>query len=83
MSTNEIRKSLHRYIDQLDGRFLSAMYSMLNTYLEKKHEVVGYRADGTPISKDELIKDLQEAEDQITRGEYLTIDELEKESEDW
>lgn len=45
--------------------------------------VIGYDETGKVINKSQFIADLKEAESQIEKGEYLTIEDLEKESEQW
>lgn len=45
--------------------------------------IVGYSGEGEPLTKELYNKRLQMAEQQIASGEYLTQDDLEKESENW
>lgn len=45
--------------------------------------VVGYTVKGEPLTKESYNKRLQTAEKQILAGEYLTQEDLEKESENW
>ncbi len=51
--------------------------------MKEENPVVGYTASGKAIRKKKLVSDLKEAERQIERGEYTTIEDLEKESEQW
>lgn len=81
MSLLELRKSLHIFIDQTDERFLRMAHSMANEYAKNK-DVVAYRADKI-ITKEQLYHELKQAESEIERGDYMTIEEFEKESERW
>ena len=45
--------------------------------------VVGYTVEGKPLIKDLYNKRLQLAEEQLLSGEYITQEDLEKESENW
>ncbi len=54
----------------------------INKILDKEM-IVGYTVEGKPLTKDAYNKRLQKAEEQIQLGEYLTQDEIEKESENW
>ncbi len=54
----------------------------INDILEKEM-IVGYTVEGKPLTKDAYNKRLQKAEKQIASGDYLTQEELEKESENW
>lgn len=58
------------------------VYSLAKEYTENDDNVMGYHIK-VPIKKSHLLADLKEAEAQIERGEYVTIDELKKESETW
>ena len=81
MSTAEIREELHKYIDQGDKHFLKAIYAMAKVY--SGEEIVAYTADGRQLTKEQYIKEIEEAEAQIERGEHITMEELEKESKKW
>ena len=54
----------------------------INKILDKEM-IVAYTVDGNPLTKDAYNKRLQKAEAQIESGDYLTQEELEKESENW
>lgn len=45
--------------------------------------VVGYEADGRPITQYDFIKKIEQAEKEHELGNYQSIEELEKESEGW
>ncbi|HNS30897.1 MAG: hypothetical protein UZ12_BCD005002471 [Bacteroidetes bacterium OLB12] len=50
---------------------------------QKSNPVVGYEITGAPITRTQLIKQIEEAERRIDNGEYVTQEDLEKESENW
>lgn len=50
---------------------------------QKSNPVVGYGINGAPITRKQLIKRISEAEERIDKGEYITQEELEKESQNW
>lgn len=54
----------------------------INKILDKEI-IVGYTAEGKPLTKEAYNKRLQKAEEQIQSGDYLTQEEIEKESENW
>jgi hypothetical protein len=80
MTAIALRKELQQYISHADERFLRMVYSLAKEY--SKEGLVGYSI-GKPISKSRLLHSLTEADTQIEKGEYITIDALEKESETW
>lgn len=50
---------------------------------QKNNPVVGYEINGDSITRKQLIKRIEEAEKRIDNGEYVTQEDLEKESENW
>jgi hypothetical protein len=56
----------------------------IREYLSKTYNpIVGYEPDGTPITQQEFIKMIEEAEKEVEQGNYQTIEEVEKEARDW
>ncbi len=82
MTAIALRKEVQQYISHADERFLRMVHSLAKEYTKNDDKVLGYHI-GKPIKKSHLLADLKEAEQQIERGEYITIDDLEKESETW
>jgi len=82
MTKSALRKEVRQYISHADERFLRMVHSLAKEYAQNDDKVLGYHI-GKPIKKSHLLADLKEAEQQIDRGEYITIDQLEKESETW
>jgi hypothetical protein len=46
-------------------------------------EVVAHDVKGYPVSKDEYINMVNEADERISSGKFTTIEDLEKEIENW
>jgi hypothetical protein len=44
---------------------------------------VGYTVDGKPLAKSAYDKRLQKAEQQISKGQFISQNDLESESENW
>ena len=82
MGAVELRKELHNLIDHADERFLRMVHSLASEYTKDESEVVAFRA-GKSITKNQLYLELKEAEKEIENGDYLTIEEFEKESSQW
>lgn len=51
--------------------------------LLEEEMIVGYTVEGKPLTKKAYNMRLQKAEQEIRSGEYLSQEELEKESENW
>jgi hypothetical protein len=82
MTAITLRKEVQQYISRADERFLRMVHSLAKEYAKNDDKIMGYHV-GKPIKKSQLLTELEEAEKQIERGEYITIDDLEKESKTW
>lgn len=51
--------------------------------LLEEEMIVGYTVDGKPLTKKVYDMRLQKAEEQLNSGEYVSQEDLEKESENW
>lgn len=85
MTIAEQRSHVPELLEQVDDEFFSIVYAMLETYVRKQqaNPVIGYETDGTPITAQAFLRQADEAMAAVERGEYTTIEELEKESEAW
>lgn len=54
----------------------------LNSILDNEL-IVGYTAEGKPLTKEAYNKRLEVAEAQLASGDFISQEELEKESETW
>jgi hypothetical protein len=59
-----------------------AIIEKINKILDKE-VIVGYTVEGKPLTKEAYNKRIQKAEKQIKAGNYITQEQLEKESENW
>lgn len=59
-----------------------ALLEKINKILDKEM-IVAYTVEGKPLTQKAYNKRLQKAEQQIKSGNYITQEELEKESENW
>lgn len=91
MSTSQLKNALHLKIEQIDDRFLRVMYAMAETYLKEKEdalletEIESIQPDESwkPMTETEMMERLAASSAEFEKGNYLTLDELEKESEQW
>ena len=83
MSTAEKRQTLHQRIDEIDDKFLNAIYAMVEAYLEDENRIVGYEPNGDPITLSALKARIKISEEQYEKGQYITVEELDKRSQEW
>ncbi|MBS1487473.1 MAG: hypothetical protein JST43_07765 [Bacteroidetes bacterium] len=74
MKVAELQLQLHQAIDSItDVEKLEAIFILLK----------GSKGSFEPMSMSEYVSAIDEARQQIKDGKFLSIDELEKESENW
>jgi len=94
MSLAQIREELHQRIDLADEHLLMMVYDvMTEVNLEEEEEddpelaaVIAKHAEEGPwkqLTQEELLAELEESQEQIRNGEYISIEDLEKEMEQW
>ena len=84
MSAIEMRNDILKWTEQVDDTFLSAVHAMMGTYVKQQEDpILGYEADGTAVTASAFLEQAEEDLAAVERGEFTTIEELEKESEEW
>jgi hypothetical protein len=82
MSALELKTELHQLIDQVnDNGVLRAIQTILQKQVEKDEGAIDSR--GKSLSLKAFIKKIEKAEAEVKAGKYVTIAQLEKESEKW
>lgn len=76
MTSSQIKKEIHQYIDQADKRFLKMVYGIMQY---DKEEIIGYTAQGEPINMATLKKRVKAASKRVKQGHYIAQKDLEKE----
>lgn len=46
-------------------------------------KLIGYRTNGAKVFKSQFIQEIRQSERGVAHGEFLTLDDLEKQSESW
>lgn len=74
MNVSDLQLQLHQVIDTItDEEKLEAVFTLLK----------GNQGPFRPMSLKEYVELIDEAKNQVREGKYLSVDELEKESESW
>lgn len=82
MSALELKSEIHQLVDQVnDNGVLKAIQTLLQKQVD--NDVVGFDAKGKALSLKAFVKRIEKAESDVKKGKYVTIDQLEKESEKW
>lgn len=92
MGAEQIKKILHLRIEQASESFLRILYAMTEAYAnehlggepgDKQIEALLANMDLQPMTQEELIKEIELANAQIDKGNYTTLEDLEKEMDQW
>lgn len=93
MSIEQIKETLHLRVEQADESFLRILHAMTEAYaaeyLEEKEVTdeqimaIPPSPDWKPMTREELRAELDEANAEFERGEFITLEDLEKEAEQW
>lgn len=73
MSSAELKAQIHQYIDKVDDRLLNLILAMIEADT----------GSAGRISIEQYNKELDEAEAEIDKGEFLTQEKVEKMSKEW
>ena len=84
MATVDLKKRVQDYIDNADEPLLKLIKALAETYQQQKETfVASYTIDGKPLTLEEYNQELFNAEEEISKGEYIEQQDLENESENW
>ena len=81
MGALELRNDLIQYIDKADVRLLKVVKAVMESYWEE--EIVAYTVGGKALNKESYQNELNEGIEEIKRVDFITQQDLEKESENW
>ncbi len=79
MNIVEKRDFIHGHLHIADATLIDELYLKIQSSIKRKKMIVGFDAKGGEISVNQFLNDLKEAELQIEKGDFFTMDEMEKE----
>ena len=77
MKTVELKSRIQSFIDKSDDRVLSIVNSVFENYFQD--EIVAYHPDGSPMTRKEYKMALDLSEQQIKKGDFISVEEFEAE----
>jgi hypothetical protein len=81
MNKAKIRQEISEYLQQADDRFLKLIHGMVQA--DKTASPIGYKTDGSPITKEELIARAERSEVDISEGKVKSTKKIRKEMNNW
>lgn len=82
MASLDLKQSVQNYIDTAGNRLLKMIKALVESYHEED-QIVAYTVDGKPLTRKQYNQELVDAETEIQRGELTSVEDLEKESQNW
>jgi|TARA_R100000935_G_C2841653_1_gene171433 tRNA(Leu) C34 or U34 (ribose-2'-O)-methylase TrmL len=82
LASSDLKRSVQNYIDTADNRLLKMIKALVESYHEED-QIVAYTVDGKPLTRKQYNQELVDAETEIQRGELTSVEDLEKESQNW
>jgi hypothetical protein len=82
MASLDLKQSVQNYIDTADNRLLKMIKALVESYHEED-QIVAYTVDGKPLTRKQYNQELVDAETEIQRGERTSVEDLEKDSQNW
>ena len=83
----DLAKRKYRFIEQfmqiINIEKIERLENIMNEELNHSDDVVAYTVQGKPLTKDQYIDKVKNADKAIDRGEFTTVEDLEKEVENW
>lgn len=70
----KLRETVLGYIDNADERLLRVLKAVAESYNE--NDTVAFHPDGKPMSRKEYKKALDEAENQVSEGDYISAEDF-------
>jgi len=89
MSTVEMKLEIPLLLEQVEDNFVEAIHTLLKTHQAVKQEEgvppIPYDMEGNPAfdSVEEMLDEYGRRVEAIERGEFVTLEELKKESLTW
>lgn len=75
-------KFIEEFMKIMSIEKLERFEELLRTENDNK-EIVAYTIHCEPLSKKDFVKDIKNADASISAGEYTTVEDLEKEVQNW
>jgi len=80
MSARDLKFSIHQLLEQThDTETLALVYALLKKLsLAETSEIVGYEADGKPITEEEFVESVLESSREAREGKVISHAEMKK-----
>lgn len=81
MNTVKIKAEISEYLQHADDRILKLIHGLIKA--DQSFSPVGYKVDGTPLTKEDLIARAEKSEEDIREGRVKTSKQVREEMKNW
>jgi hypothetical protein len=81
MDTVKIREEISQYLQHADDRVLKLIYGLVKA--DQASSTVGFKPEGSPITKEELAARAESSEKDIREGRVKTSNQVREEMKNW
>lgn len=78
-----MRTESQQILERIDERFLAAVHALLKTYDHQTEAIVGYTTKGEAVTASQFVVEADKAVEAAKAGQSISVQELEKRSEEW
>ena len=84
MNLLEKREYIHSHLHHIDESLVNEVFEKMFNIIENTDSVIGYNVKtGKPLTRNSYKAELERRDAEIENGDYISHDDLKKESEDW
>ena len=87
MTKIELKASIKNLVNKLDDeKLLKAYHTLLTTLIEEKEKtslIIGHTAKREPLTNKSLVKKVKSASARVKAGNFISQQDLEKQTEKW
>ncbi len=84
MRALDLRNTIFNKLNTIeDFSILKGVLEYIEDLKNDKNEIVAYTINGEPLTKEMYIKKVKDADASVEAGRYTTMDDLEKEMQNW
>lgn len=83
MSSAEIKERVLEQLEEADDKLIRMIYAMMEAYLTDEDPIISYDVNGNPRRASELKTLLDKGVEEVRKGNYISVDELDEKSKQW
>jgi hypothetical protein len=82
-NTNQIKTEILQQIATADDKLLRMIHAIIEAYNSADDPIISYDVHGNPRKASELVSLLDQQVEEVRKGNYITLEELQEKSEHW